>query len=176
MITQKKGIKKSQIEDEDLSKEKFDELLIFIEGLETTKGALIEILHKAQSLFGYLPRDVQLFVARKLGIPAAEVYGVVSFYSYFTTQKTGKTNISVCMGTACFVKGASMVLEKFKKKLGIEPDTVTSDGLFGLKSVRCIGACGLAPVVSVEDKVFGGCNENKVDEILDAIQYKSEER
>ena len=89
--------------EQELPREKFDELEAFIDGLGTTKGALIEILHKAQSLFGYLPRDVQLFVARKLGIPGAEVFGVVSFYSYFTTKPRGKHTISVCMGTACFV-------------------------------------------------------------------------
>ena len=90
-------------------KEKYDELNNFIESLETTKGALIEILHKAQHIFGYLPRDVQLYIARKLGIPGAEVFGVVSFYSYFSTKPSGKHTISVCMGTACFVRGADKV-------------------------------------------------------------------
>ncbi|MEW9122432.1 MAG: NADH-quinone oxidoreductase subunit NuoE [Thermotaleaceae bacterium] len=155
---------------EDLPQEKFDALEAFIDGLETTKGALIEILHKAQSIFGYLPRDVQLYIARKLGIPGAEVFGVVSFYSYFTTKPLGKHTISVCMGTACFVRGADRVIEKFKEKLGIESNETTEDGLFTLKDVRCVGACGLAPVVMVDDKVFGRVKEEDLDNILKAYQ------
>jgi len=155
---------------EDLPKEKFDELDDFIDGLETTKGALIEILHKGQDIFGYLPRDVQLYIARKLGIPGAEVYGVVSFYSYFTTKPRGKYTISVCMGTACFVRGADKVVERFKEKLGIESNEITEDGLFTLRDVRCIGACGLAPVVTVGEKVYGRVKPDEVDDILKAYQ------
>lgn len=150
----------------DLPKEKFDELEAFIDNMETTKGALIEILHKAQDLFGYLPRDVQLYVARKLGIPGAEVYGVVSFYSYFTTKPRGKHTISICMGTACFVRGADKIAERLKEKLGIGSNEITKDGLFTLKDVRCIGACGLAPVVMVDDKVYGRVKEEDIDEII----------
>lgn len=151
---------------EDLPKEKFEELESFINSMETTKGALIEILHKAQGIFGYLPRDVQLFVARKLGIPGAEVFGVVSFYSYFTTKPRGKHTISICMGTACFVRGSDKIIEKIKNRLGIESNEITEDGLFTLKDVRCIGACGLAPVVMVDDKVYGRVKEEEVDGIL----------
>lgn len=147
-------------------KELYDELGAFIDSLETTKGALIEILHKAQEIFGYLPRDVQLYVARKLGIPGAEVYGVVSFYSYFTTKPSGKHTISVCMGTACFVRGSDKILKKFKDRLGIESNETTKDGLFTIKDVRCIGACGLAPVVTVDGKVYGRVKEDEVDNIL----------
>jgi len=150
----------------DLPKEKFDELESFINSLDTTQGALIEILHKAQSIFGYLPNDVQLFVARKLCIPGAEVFGVVSFYSYFTTKPRGKHTISVCLGTACFVRGSEKILEKLKEKLGIESDEITVDGLFTLKSVRCIGACGLAPVMLIDDKVYGRVKEEELDDIL----------
>ncbi|KAB3532163.1 NADH-quinone oxidoreductase subunit NuoE family protein [Alkaliphilus serpentinus] len=156
---------------EDLPKEKFDELEGFIDEMETTKGALIAILHKAQSIFGYLPRDVQLFVARKLGIPGAEVFGVVSFYSYFTTKPRGKHTISVCMGTACFVRGADKIIEGLKEKLNVESNEITEDGLFTLKDVRCIGACGLAPVVMVDDKVFGRVKENELDDIIE--KYRS---
>lgn len=155
---------------EDLPKEKFDELETFIDNMETTKGALIEILQKAQEIFGYLPRDVQLYVARKLGIPGAEVYGVVSFYSYFTTKPRGKNVISVCMGTACFVRGADKIIEGFKEKLGIESNESTEDGLFTLRDVRCIGACGLAPVVTVGDKVFGRVKEEDIDDILNTYR------
>lgn len=158
---------------EDLPKEKFDELEEFIDGLETTKGALIEILHKAQDIFGYLPRDVQLYVARKLGIPGAEVFGVVSFYSYFTTKPRGKHTISVCMGTACFVRGADKITESLKEKLGIESNEITEDGLFTLRDVRCIGACGLAPVVMVDDKVYGRVKEEELDDIINT--YRNQE-
>jgi NADH-quinone oxidoreductase subunit E/NADP-reducing hydrogenase subunit HndA len=152
--------------EEDLPKEKFDELEKFIDNMETTKGALIEILHKAQHIFGYLPRDVQLFVARKLGIPGAEVFGVVSFYSYFSTKPNGKHTLSVCMGTACFVRGADKVIERLKEKLGVETNETTEDGIFTLKDVRCIGACGLAPVVMVDDKVYGRVKEEDIEDIL----------
>lgn len=154
----------------DLPKEKFDELEEFIDGMETTKGALIAILHKAQQIFGYLPRDVQLYVARKLGMPGAEVYGVVSFYSYFTTKPGGKHTISVCMGTACFVRGADKIIERFKEKLGIESNEITEDGLFTLKDVRCIGACGLAPVVTVDEKVYGRVKEEEIDDIINTYR------
>lgn len=155
---------------EDLPKEKFDELENFINSMETTKGALIEILHKAQSIFGYLPRDVQLFVARKLGIPGAEVFGVVSFYSYFTTKPRGKHTISVCMGTACFVRGADKIIERLKEKLGVESNEITEDGLFTLKDVRCIGACGLAPVMMIDDKVYGRVKVEDLDGIIDSYR------
>lgn len=157
---------------EEFPKEKFNELEAFINNLETTKGALIEILHKAQGIFGYLPRDVQLFVSRKLGIPGAEVFGVVSFYSYFTTKPRGKHTLSVCMGTACFVRGSDKIIERFKEKLGIESNEITEDGLFTLKDVRCIGACGLAPVVMIDDKVYGRVKEEDIDGIIDSYRSK----
>lgn len=155
---------------EELPKEKFNELEEFINQLDTTEGALIEILHKAQNLFGYLPRDVQLFIARKLGIPGAEVYGVVSFYSYFTTKPRGKHTISCCMGTACYVRGADKIIGRLKEKLNIESNEITEDGLFTLVDVRCIGACGLAPVVMVDDKVFGRVKEEDIDNIINTYR------
>lgn len=155
---------------EDLPKEKFDELETFINNLETTKGTLIEILHKAQNIFGYLPRDVQLYIARKLGIPGSEVFGVVSFYSYFTTKPRGKHTISVCMGTACFVRGSDKIIERLKEKLGIESNEITEDGLFTLKDVRCIGACGLAPVMMIDDKVYGRVKEEELDDIINSYR------
>ena len=155
---------------ENLPREKFDELDAFINNLETTKGALIEILHKAQSIFGYLPRDVQLYVARKLGIPGAEVFGVVSFYSYFTTKPRGKHTINVCMGTACFVRGSDKILERMKEKLNVESNEITEDGLFTLKDVRCIGACGLAPVTMVDDKVYGRVKEEELEDIINSYR------
>ena len=153
-----------------LPKEKFDELGAFIDNLETSEGALIEILHRAQKIFGYLPRDVQLYVSRKLGIPGAEVYGVVSFYSYFTTTPRGQHTINVCMGTACFVRGSDKIINAVKANLGIESGETTEDNMFTLKDIRCIGACGLAPVVMVDDKVFGRVKETDVDEIINSYR------
>jgi len=155
-----------------LPKEKFDELGAFIDNLETSEGALIEILHRAQKIFGYLPRDVQLYVSRKLGIPGAEVYGVVSFYSYFTTTPRGQHTINVCMGTACFVRGADKIINAVKANLGIESGETTEDNMFTLKDIRCIGACGLAPVVMVDDKVFGRVKETDIDEIINFYRAK----
>lgn len=166
IVTKPQSISVTEPTNEELPKEKYDELESFIDNMETNKGALITILHKAQDIFGYLPRDVQLFIARKLGIPGAEVYGVVSFYSYFTTKPRGKHTISVCMGTACFVRGSDKIIEKMKEKLKIESNEITEDGLFTLKDVRCIGACGLAPVVMVDDRVFGRVKEEDLDEII----------
>ena len=133
----------------------YAELEQFINELPEKKGALIAVLHKAQSLFGYLPKEVQVFVGEKLGVPVSEVYGVVSFYSFFTMVPKGKYPISVCLGTACYVRGADKVLEAFKKELGIEVGQTTPDGKFSLDALRCVGACGLAPVALVGDKVYG---------------------
>ncbi|MTI47624.1 complex I 24 kDa subunit family protein [Sporosalibacterium faouarense] len=169
-MTKPQAISVTKPVSEELPKEKFDELEEFIDNMETTKGALIEILHKAQNIFGYLPRDVQLYIARKLGIPGAEVFGVVSFYSYFTTKPNGKHTISVCMGTACFVRGADKIIERLKEKLEVESNEITEDGLFTLKDVRCVGACGLAPVVMVDDKVFGRVKEEDLDDIIEAYR------
>jgi NADH-quinone oxidoreductase subunit E/NADP-reducing hydrogenase subunit HndA len=158
---------------EELPKEKMDKLEAYIDNMETTKGALVQILHQAQTIFGYLPRDLQLYIARKLGIPGAEVFGVVSFYSYFTTKPRGKHTVSVCMGTACFVRGAGKVIEEFKATMGIEANETTEDSQFTLRDVRCIGACGLAPVVTVDDQVYGRVNGEQVDEILNT--YRNQE-
>ena len=146
--------------------EKYDELKRFIDALPTKQGELIRVLHRAQGIFGYLPREVQVFVAKELGVPVSKVYGVVSFYSYFTMKPKGKYEISVCMGTACYVRGAENVLEELRKKLSIEPGETTPDGKFSLRSLRCVGACGLAPVMLVGDKVYGRMTPDMVDSIL----------
>ena len=146
--------------------EKYDELKRFIDALPTKQGELIRVLHRAQGIFGYLPREVQVFVAKELGVPVSKVYGVVSFYSYFTMKPKGKYEISVCMGTACYVRGAESVLEELRKKLSIEPGETTPDGKFSLRSLRCVGACGLAPVMRVGDKVYGRVTPDMVDSIL----------
>lgn len=147
--------------------EKFQELEAFINGLPTTKGELIRVLHRAQNIFGYLPQEVQVFIAKKLGLSTAKVYGVVTFYSYFTMEPKGEHNISVCLGTACYVRGAEKVLDAIKKELNIEVGETTKNGKFSITALRCVGACGLAPVVMVGDKVYGRVTPDMVKDILD---------
>ncbi len=139
----------------DLNAEDFVALEEYINSQETLEGELIAVLHKAQGIFGFLPREVQVFVAKRLNLAVSKVYGVVSFYSYFTMTPKGKYRIAVCMGTACYVKGAEKIVKEFIKELKIEVGETTSDGLFSLDSLRCVGACGLAPVVLVGENVYG---------------------
>jgi len=148
------------------AEEKFRELDQFIEEKGAIEGNLIEILHKAQDLFGYLPQEVQLYVSRKLRISAAKVNGVVTFYSYFTEIPKGKYVISVCMGTACFVRGSADILSALENKLGIKSGETTKDGKFTIDSLRCVGACGLAPVVIADGKVHGRVEVDDLDNIL----------
>ncbi|MDA3837497.1 MAG: NADH-quinone oxidoreductase subunit NuoE [Candidatus Delongbacteria bacterium] len=127
---------------------------------------LISILHKAQGEFGFLPQKVQETIANIIKIPSSRIYGVVTFYSYFTMEPKGKYPISICTGTACYVKGAEKVLEAFEEKLNIKNGQTTSDGKFSMSSLRCVGACGLAPVVMVGDKIYGSVNADQVEKIL----------
>lgn len=136
------------------------------ESLAKRRGNLIQALHKAQHIFGYLPLDVQLLVGRKLDMQQSDVYGVISFYSYFTETAPGKFKINVCTGTACFVKGADKILEEFKQQLKIGLEETTDDDLFTLSSLRCIGACSLAPVVMVNDKVYANVTSAMVKKII----------
>jgi NADH-quinone oxidoreductase subunit E/NADP-reducing hydrogenase subunit HndA len=129
-------------------------------------GELINVLHKVQSEFGYLPAEVQDVVANKLNMSVAKVYGVVTFYSFFTMIPKGRFPISICTGTACYVRGAEKVLDEFKKQLGIKVGESTPDGKFSLTCLRCVGACGLAPVVQVGDKTFGRVSPDLVKDIL----------
>jgi NADH-quinone oxidoreductase subunit E len=131
------------------------------------KELLIQVLHKAQQIFGFLPEEVQIHVANRFFIHHADVSGVISFYNYFTTQPRGKYQINVCMGTACYVKGAETVRQEFERVLGIKTGEVTPDGNFSLESLRCVGACGLAPVVMIADQVYGHMTPQKVQEILE---------
>ncbi|WP_058485123.1 NADH-quinone oxidoreductase subunit NuoE [Defluviitalea phaphyphila] len=149
-----------------LSEQGFQKLEQFIDELDEKNGALISVLHKAQEIFGYLPREVQQFVAKKLEIPVSKVYGVVSFYSFFTMIPKGEHPISVCMGTACYVRGAEKVLNEFKRELNIDIGETTKDGKFSLDALRCVGACGLAPVVLIGEKVYGRVTPDQVKSIL----------
>lgn len=141
---------------------KINELLAVCDEHNNDPGELINILHAAQGIFGYLPREVQEIIAGRLHIPVSRVYGVVTFYSFFTMTPKGKYPISVCLGTACYVRGAEKVLDEFQRQLEIKVGETTPDGLFSLDCLRCVGACGLAPVVTIAGKVYGRLTPEKV--------------
>ena len=150
-----------------ISQKKAEEIKAICEQYRNDPGELINILHTTQDRLGYLPKEVQETIALELAIPSAQVYGVVSFYSFFTMKPKGKYPISVCMGTACYVRGSEKVLDEFKRQLGIEVGATTPDGLFSLDSLRCVGACGLAPVVMVGSRVYGRLTVADVKGIID---------
>jgi len=145
---------------------RYEKLHEIITERKETPGSLIMVLHEAQQLFGYLPEDVIQIVAEGLDIPASEVYGVVTFYSLFSLKPRGKHKISVCMGTACYVKGAAQVVTELEKQLKVKPTETTEDGRFTIEVTRCIGACGLAPVMTINDDVYGRLTPSKIAEIL----------
>ena len=140
--------------------------LPILPSLKNEKGAVMAALHKAQDIYGYLPIEVQKEIARGLDVSLEEVYGVSTFYSQFSLTPKGKYNISICLGTACYVKGADKVLDRLVAKLGIQPEECTPDGVFSLTACRCIGACGLAPVLTVNEDVYGRLVPEDVDKIL----------
>jgi len=135
-------------------------------------GELINVLHKAQEIFGYLPAEVQEAVAEELKISVAKVYGVVTFYSFFTMLPKGQYPISICTGTACYVRGAEKVLDEFKRLLKVPVGETTPDGKFSITCLRCVGACGLAPVVMVGEKTYGRVTTDGVKEILKEYENK----
>lgn len=130
-------------------------------------GATMPVLQAAQEIFGYLPEEVQIIIAEGLDVPLSEIYGVTTFYSLFSLNPKGKYQISVCLGTACYVKGAQGVLDAVQQKLNIAPGGITPDGMFSLDACRCIGACGLAPVMMINDDVYGRLTPAQVGPILD---------
>lgn len=134
--------------------------------IKKAKGAVMPALQKAQEIYGYLPIEVQTVIAEALDVPAEEVFGVATFYSQFTLNPRGAYNIGVCLGTACYVKGAGEVLDSLKIQLGIETDECSPDGKFSLNATRCIGCCGLAPVMTVNDSVYGKITADDVEKIL----------
>lgn len=135
--------------------------------IKSNRGFLINCLHKAQGIFGYLPEEVQILIADKLRLNLSDVYGVISFYSFFTTKPPGKYKIHICLGTACFVKGADKILAEFEKRLTIKDGQTSEDLKFSLASLRCVGACSLAPVVTVNDKVYAKMTPKRVGEIIE---------
>mgnify|MGYP006294950565 CR=1 FL=1 len=148
------------------------ELLDHIEKWREKPGNLIMILHGVQEEFGYIPREAAKKVARLLNVPLAKIYGVVTFYHYFKLNKPGKYNIQVCMGTACYLKGGEDILNELESVLGIGVNQVTSDGQFSIEAVRCVGACGLAPVLIVGEDVYGKLTKDRLPEILAKYQGK----
>ncbi|MDF2675737.1 MAG: NADH-quinone oxidoreductase subunit NuoE [Bacillota bacterium] len=144
----------------------FRRLKEFIESKKETQGIMMQTLQEAQNIFGYLPIEVQKFIADETGIPLAEVYGVVTFYTQFSVTPKGKHKIGVCLGTACYVKGAQLILDKLSKELGINVGATTEDNLFTLEATRCLGCCGLAPVMMIDDEVYGKLETKQIPEII----------
>ena len=151
---------------EEQKKQKFDELLAYIDEHKGEKGPLMPIMQKAQEIFGYLGLDIQDFIAEKLGVPTTDVYGVSTFYAQFSLQPKGEYVVSVCQGTACYVKGAAAVLDEVKKILGIGVGETTADGKFTIQDTRCLGCCGLAPVMTINGKVYGKLTPQDIPGIL----------
>lgn len=151
-----------------------EEKYVLLDGVindyDKKESNLIQILHTAQAIFGYLPTEIQSFIAEKMDLPISKVGGVVTFYSYFSTKPKGEYIISVCLGTACYVRGGKKIIDKLKEIVGIDVGETTEDMKFSLEVVRCMGACGLAPAIRVNDKVYKRVNPNKLQQILK--QYK----
>ncbi len=153
--------------------QKDEELEKILEVYKQDKDNLIQILNEVQEHYGYIPTSAQMRIAQYLGIAFAEVYGVVTFYSRFTLKPKGKYNIAVCLGTACYVKGSEKILDRLKERLKIEAGETTPDGIFSIEETRCIGACGLAPVFTVNGEVYGKATVQKLDQVLDEYIEKA---
>lgn len=157
-----------------LTKE-YKELKTYINSLRKKphfESYLIAVLHKAQGLFGYLSVETMDFVSAQMNIPTAHIWGVATFYHFFNLQKQGKYNVSVCMGTACYVKGAAEVLTSLKKELEVEVGQTTKDNLFTLNEARCVGACGLAPVIMIDDEIYGDLTPETTVEVIKMYRKK----
>lgn len=152
----------------------FKPLKNIIDELGARESSLISILHKTQDHYGYIPREAQGFIAKELGIPASKVYGVVSFYSYFVDKPKGKYQISVCLGTACYVKGAADVLKRIEEELGIKFGETTEDLQFSIAQTRCLGDCSNAPVLMINQELFGKVHPDEVPLILEKYRNKEE--
>jgi NADH:ubiquinone oxidoreductase subunit E len=156
-----------------VDKEKYTELNEFIDKLpqdDRSQSHLIAVLHKTQELFSYLPQEAMDRISARMRIPTAHIWGVATFYHYFNLSKPGKYVISVCLGTACYVKGAAQILQTLEQELGIKVGQTTEDGLFSIHPARCLGACGLAPVVMINNKIHGGLTGKKMSTIIKDLQ------
>ena len=149
-----------------LRKDDVEKLKQVCKDFNNDPGELINVLHKAQGIFGYLPAEVQEIIAKEMKVSVAKVYGVVTFYSFFTMKPKGRFPISLCMGTACYVRGAEKILDEIKKQLSLEVGATSEDGKFSLSCLRCVGACGLAPVLLIGEKTYGRVTQESVREIL----------
>ncbi len=152
------------------TKEQEEKLRAVIEAHKGEEGAAIPVLHEAQDIYGYLPIEVQKIISEGLDVPLAELYGIVTFYTQFSLYPKGEYEVSVCLGTACYVKGSGTIIEKLKERLGIDVGECTPDGKFSLNATRCIGACGLAPVMTVNDSVYGRLTPADLDDIFAKYQ------
>jgi NADP-reducing hydrogenase subunit HndA len=148
------------------TQEQADQLMAVIEELKDQPGSLMPIMQKAQDIYGYLPIEVQTMISDATGHPLEEIYGVSTFYSMFNLTPKGKYRISVCLGTACYVKGSGLIYEELQKELGIAGGECTADGKFSLDACRCVGACGLAPVMMINDDVYGRLTADQIPGIL----------
>lgn len=149
-----------------------NEMIEYINKWKSKKGSLIMILHSIQDFYGYVPKEICFALSKELNIPIARIYEVLTFYNYFKLELPAKYKISVCMGTACYLKGAPVIFETIMNKLNINEDKITEDGLFGLEKVRCLGCCGLAPVASINGKIYGKLNKDLILDIIE--QYKDQ--
>lgn len=150
----------------DTKKQKFDEILNIIDLYKGKEGSLIQVLHLAQEIYGYLPLDLQEMISESMNIPLSEVSGVVTFYSFFSTAPRGKHTIRVCLGTACYVRGGKKLVERLQEILHVNIGETTKDGRFTFEIARCIGSCGLAPAMMIDKKVYKQVNVNKLESIL----------
>jgi len=147
--------------------EQEEKLKAVIAKYQGVPGATMPVMQEAQEIYGYLPIEVQKMIADGMGIALEEVYGIASFYSQFKLNPNGEVAIAVCLGTACYVKGSGDILERLEERLGIKSGETSSDGKFSLEATRCIGACGLAPVLTINDEVYGRLKKEDVDKILE---------
>lgn len=154
--------------------EKDEEMQKILEAYSKDKSNLIQILNEVQVHYGYIPKHAQMAISEYLDMPMADIYGVITFYSRFTLKPKGKYNVSVCLGTACFVKGSEKILDRLKEKLGIDVGQTTPDGKFSIEATRCIGACGLAPVFTVNDEVYGKATPELLDKVIDEYMAKED--
>jgi NADH:ubiquinone oxidoreductase subunit E len=151
-------------------KSEFAELKEYIDSVKNSQGVTMQILQKAQGIFGYLPLEVQQFISDETNIPLADIYGVVTFYTQFSTEEKGRHKIGVCLGTACYVRGSQEILDKLSDELKVGVGKTTEDKLFTLEATRCLGCCGLAPVMVIDEDVYGKLEAKKIPDILKKYQ------
>ncbi len=164
MMANQKGACECRQETEE---QKYQRISRVIEEYKGREGSLIQILHMAQGIFGYLPLELQQFIAQKLDKPLSEIYGVTTFYSFFATKPRGENTIRVCLGTACYVRGGKKIIDRLQEILSIGVGETTGDGKFTLEVMRCIGACGLAPAITINDQVYKQVNPDKLQTIIE---------